>query len=68
MPNFLFRDVASPAADNFDLIPYPGYKEEKQWLADMVANIPKEPNRGLEPFDWDSEPVIIDSNLAFMNQ
>ncbi len=31
----------------------------------MVARIPKEPNRGLEPFYWDGEEVI-DSNLLFM--
>ena len=56
-------DVASPA-DHFKSNSYPGYEEEKQWLADMVARIPRESDRGLEPFYWDGEPVI-DSNLAF---
>ena len=59
-----FRDVANPA-DYFKSNSYPGYEEEKKRLEEMVARIPKEPNRGLEPFYWDGEEVI-DSNLAFM--
>ena len=60
----LFRDVANPA-DYFKSNSYPGYEEEKKRLEEMIARIPREPDRGLEPFYWDGEPVI-DSNLAFM--
>jgi len=57
-------DVANPA-DYFKSNSYPGYEEEKKRLEEMIARIPREPDRGLEPFYWDGEPVI-DSNLAFM--
>ena len=38
----------------------------KKRLEEMIARFPREPDRGLEPFYWDGEPPVIDSNLAFM--
>ena len=58
-----FRDVANPA-DYFQFNSYPGYEEAKKKVQDLVARIPRVPERGLDPFNWDGEPVI-DSNLTF---
>jgi len=59
-------DVANPA-DYFKSNSYPGYEASKKWMEDSVARIPREPDRGLEPFYWDEE-AIIDSNLTFMKK
>ena len=60
-----FRDVPNPA-DYFKSNSYPGYEEEKKRLDEMVASIPTEPEHGLEAFDWDGAPPVIDRNLAHM--
>ena len=36
-------------------------------LEAVVAAIPREPDRGLEPFNWDDE-AVIDYNLDFMQK
>ena len=64
----MFRDVVNPA-DYFKSNSYPDYEASKKWLEESVAGIPKEADRGLEPFHWDGDgEAIIDSNLAFMKK